>query len=704
MLVAILVIVAVLLIVALFCRSSERQQTYQYYYYDDDENDNDGDAVVNESDELRRFEQFYRQTLHVKFKQRTSYRSNFELKKFSSGGDDNVIFDRLEPFANANDFAELLYALGAYTLMLGSVGVDGGGADGEYDDFLADRLGRAIEIIHDRLPMPAPIQRLPWNFDEKYWYVFSVALPECLMQLCIALRPYRDHGRRVADIINAYLPEPNLSLGWRRPIAFSTRMCLPFVYAQMIGGAALRDIVEIRSVANVLHELRHEKRDTGTGIRHDNVNFVDTNVRNYSFLIENYFTFDYYNFLFGENYINMDNVDASIHLVGNDRGIVHPALAYKNGQHIISALRYIMDYAPGFYSADHSKIVSVRNENYYASLVCPVNGVAYYQANYHYRRHALLWTMTKRIWPHNAIIDEHVIIDDDDDDDDDKALVGVDSGMILLDGRAEYVLPVDDALLPANTSMSFLPNPAFTGIVVTSDCAAAMSYCKFDALNVEYYSYTVYHRTGMLQLYDRIKTLTIRTQTDAECVIVGVGDARVHKHDHRRSYNGIVVKHHNIINYKNLQSFELSNGGNHRYLRQIISRNEINGDDDDDGGGGGGTACYSLCTENDNNSTTTVTKLDPNRYVFKVVAQNGVIECVFDFPFLLVKNNETRQLTINNAYSSTRDTHTIHFDDVRRMLAHVSLTVDNLQSGEIARTEFAFIRKSVASNQFAFVY
>jgi Baculovirus E66 occlusion-derived virus envelope protein len=684
MLVLILVIVAVLLIIALFYKPTTTGHNIDNNIADDNyDNANGG------NDELQRFENFYRHTLPVKFKQRTTFQPHNSLRPFAADdgdADDNIVSDLL-PFTNVNDFAELLNTLNTYSILLCNGGVD----ECNFNDIIAEQLSRAIEILYKKLPMPAPTQRLPWNMDDRYWYVFSVALPECLMQLCIVLRAYgRDHSRIVADVISSYVPEPNLSLGWRRGIGFSTRMCLPFVYAQMLGGAALRDVVEKRTVANILRELKHETRDIGTGIRGDFVNFVDSNVRNYSMLIENYFTFDYYNALFGDDLVQMENIDASVHLVGNDRGILHPALAYKNGQYVVPALRHIMDYAPGIFSADHSKIVTVRNENYYTTLVCPVNGVAYYQANYDYRKHALLWTMTKRIWPHNSIIVNDTYGRGDD-------VIKLESGMILMSDDPERV-PADDVLLSPNTVMSFLPNPGFTGIAVTADCAAAASYSKFDALNIEYYSYTVFHRTGMLQLYDRVKALSSQTDCDAACVIMVRDKCIDDDDDNIHVHNNMVAKHHNIINYRQLCVFDVKDVDDKiAYLRQTIPQRDINS--------GTGTVCYSLCVRDDA-TTSIVMKLEGGnkRHTYKVVTQNGAIECVFDFPFLLVKNNETRHITINNAYSVTRHVHTIHFDDVRRMLGYVSLSVDNLMSDNIARTEFEFVYRNSSSNQFAFVY
>ncbi|AAM95129.1 putative structural protein ODV-E66 [Mamestra configurata nucleopolyhedrovirus B] len=663
MLVHALVIIAVLIIVALFIRPINNQNNYIGIETNEDEDDYD-----YRIDELKTFERYYINSLPVKFKQRNSRINDHELGSFID--DYDAIIEGLRPFVSAEDFSVLLHTLIAYSALL----VENRNAA------LAQRLVTALEIIGSKLPSTQPTQRLPWNFDEKYWYVFSVTLTECAMQLCIVLRSYCDIDDIVVRIIDQYLVEANFSMGWRRETNYTIRMCVPYVYAQMLKGSSPSSLMRRRSVASVLAEVAYELRESGTGIRGDYVNFVDINVRNYSFLVDNYFVLDYYNALFGAGLVRFDNIHASINLIGNHMGIVHPAIGYKNSSTIMPALTTIMAYAPGIYCADFSKIVTVRNENYCATLVCPVNGVAYYQANFDYRQHALVWTMTKRIWPNNSIN----FINSNDS--------GVESGVLLLvsDQGGERV-PADDVLLSPNTSMSFLPNPGFTAIAATDDCAAITSYSKFDALNVEYYSYTVFYRTGMFQLYDRIKTLQA-IDRNAACVVL-VRDSR-DTNSNILMYDGMIAKHHNVLNYKKMVDFDTLNVGNNvSYVRQVINKNEINS--------GVGIACYSLCTQNDT-STTIVTKADNARHLFKVVVDE--IECVFDFPFVVVKNSKVRQVTINNAYSVTKEVHTIHFDEIRRLLEHISLSVDNLRSDKISRTEFAFMFKSGQSNQFNFVY
>ncbi|ACI28834.1 agip133 [Agrotis ipsilon multiple nucleopolyhedrovirus] len=666
---------------------------------DDDDDDGDDDAG-NNSDfnindgyfddieaNLETFELFFRSTIWQTRKLRSDYDDTAVGRQFDD--DDDKIFKNLRPFEDANDFADTLKSLTTYAVHMSVAAVD-------INVQIATHLYRALHAIASRLPVPAPNQRLPWNFADEYWHVFSVALTECAMLLSIMMRPYIDVSDIAVKIIENYLPEPNLSLGWRRSIGFSTRMCLPYIYAQLCRGHDIADIAVESVVGNVLDEVKHHVLDTGDGIRTDFINFVDTNVRNYSFLVENYFTFAYYNFLFGRNFVETSNVRRSLQMVGSNTGRIHPALAHKNGAHLMPVLAEIMHYTNGVLSADFSKVVTVRNENYSASLVCPTNGVAYYQANYDFRSHALLWTMTKRIWSNNVYHARTL-----------SALI--DTGVLLLD--ADVIrLPGNDVLLSPNTSMSFLPNPGFSGIAATDDSAAVASFSKFDALNVEYYSYTLFHRTGMVQLYDNIKALSPLNR-DAFCVLLaqkvlsgddddddGNDDENIYDKNNTtwnvHSAQGCIVRHHDIANlHKRLPNFVQRTTNGVLHTCQPIPMHDIND--------GEGTVCYSMTTLPNSNAPH-VSVLDSTRRTFRIEADE--IECVFDFPFVVLKNNAWRVVTINNAYQVTKHLHMIHYDDIKKILGLVNLQIESLKSDTIQRTDYAFVYENTQTNQFKFYY
>nr|UWK31635.1 odv-e66 [Spodoptera exigua multiple nucleopolyhedrovirus] len=681
-----LVVIIVVVIVAIVLYfNNQTNNNINFDNYDDNSNKIDSDPFVVD---LESFERFYRSTVWESRKLRTDY-DDADIA-FNFVDDNQRIVDTLNPFENAKDFAQLLKTLNAYAIYI----CVGDAIDDGNNRIIATHLFRALTVVASKLPIPAPYQQLPWGFDEVYWNVFSICLTECAMLLSIALRPYVDVTEIAVKIIESYIVEPNLSMGWRRNTGYATRMCLPYIYAQMCKGVEIAEIASQAAVAGVLDEVKHHGYAEGSGIRSDFINYVDSNVRNYSFMIENYFTFRYYNFLFGRDFVSLSNVHNSLNVVGSNSGRVHPALLYKNGACVSPVIAEIMHYDHGVFTADFSKVVTVRNDNYFASLVSPVNGVAYYQANYDFRRHALLWTMTKRIWNeryndnYNVLIDAGVIIIDDDDDEIQK-------------------LPPNDVLLSPNTSMSFLPNPAFTAIASVDDSAVAIaSFSKFDALNIEYYSYTVYHPTGMVQLYDRIKALS-RIDRDAYCVVLMLNgsspsnndnDDKVvsHKNNVYKNSQGCEVRHHDIENYKQLAEFKVESLLDNRFVCQPILKQDIND--------GEGTVCYSMTTTAlAPPSSLQIIKGNKVKRNFKMIIDKE-IECVFEFPYVLLKNNATRCLTINNAYQTTKHLHNMYYEDIQGLLDQVGLGIQDLLSDDIKRTPYAFTFENSLGNQFKFYF
>ncbi|ACI47487.1 ODV-E66 [Spodoptera litura nucleopolyhedrovirus II] len=682
-----LVVVIVIIVIVLYFNQTNNNNNSTK---NTNQNSNGADEIdpFDAPVDLYSFEKFYRSTVWQTRKLRTDFNDDDIAYKFVD--DNQHIIETLDPFENAKDFAQLLRTLNAYAMY---ICVDDGN-DNRYSD-VAVHLFRALTVVASKLPMPAPYQQLPWGFDEMYWNVFSICLTECAMLLSIALRPYIDVTEIAVKIIDNYVAEPNFSMGWRRNTGYATRMCVPYIYAQLCKGVEIADIASQPSVAGVLDEVRHHGYAEGSGIRTDFINYVDSNVRNYSFMVENYFTFQYYNFLFGRDFVSLSNVHNSLDVVGSNSGRVHPALLYKNGVHVAPVIAEIMRYDRGVFTADFSKVVTVRNDNYFASLVSPVNGVAYYQANYDFRNHALLWTMTKRIWPN------------DNGGGDDDSLSLIDAGAIIIDDSIQK-LPQNDVLLSPNTSMSFLPNPAFTAIASVDDSAAAIaSFSKFDALNIEYYSYTLYHPSGMLQLYDNVKTLT-RIDRDAYCVVLMLKESSPppdyddndkvvvpHEYDVYKDSQGCEVKHHNIENYKQLPDFKVKSLDNYTFVCQPIPAQDIND--------GEGTVCYSMTTVAIPATTTQIIKGNKLKRNFKVIVGED-IECVFEFPYVLLKNNATRCLTINNAYQTTKHLHNMYHEDIQHLLEQVGLGVDDLLSDIIKRTPYAFTFENSLGNQFKFYY
>ncbi|ABY65777.1 occlusion-derived virus envelope protein 66a [Orgyia leucostigma nucleopolyhedrovirus] len=636
--------------------------------------------------ELARFETYYLNTLTRKILQET-VRIETPTRWFS---DDDNIFMNITPYENANDFKILLHTLMGYAVRLIDVN------DSLYNDAsLRTNLLMTLNVLDRKLPVPAPEFLVPYNFEAEHWYEFAVTLPECLMRLNITLQAHTVTDSIVAKLIHAYLPEPNNSLGWRRSIKFATRMCLPFVYRQMLTGQSLAAIGNQRAVATILSQLHYNLVNVGDGIHQDYVNFVDGAVRNYSYLIDNYFTFDYYNALY-DGLVNVNNVDASLQIVGSDQGVIFPALIYKSGLNHVPVLPRLVTFQNGVFAADFSKMVTVRNELYFASQLGPATDVAYYQSNRKYRQHALLWSMTKKIWPNEALLITHR-----------TNTIGLDSGILLLHNNNGLVdLPSEENdFLAQDSTLSYFPRPGYCAVSSLEPTSAAiMSHARYEELDIECYSYTLYHARGLVQLYDRVRCLSASATGETACVILTrdptqpTGDAAWPTTDlNTHSYNRVTAKHHNVINYKTLPDFSQMYvpSVNMSYSRQTIAASDVNA--------GTGTCCFSLSVQSvAANDATIVTKLEDNRMTFLMATSGNDLECLFEFPFVILKDNKNRRVSINNARHTDRTVHTIHFDDINRLLSHLSLTVSNLTSDTVQRTEFAFILRDSTGNQMHF--
>ncbi|AYN45063.1 odv-e66b [Alphabaculovirus alterspexiguae] len=589
--------------------------------------------------DLKSFESYFRMTIWQTRKLRTDY----------IGDDDDAYYFDDSFSDDAEKFAKFLSHLNANGVLI-SVLSD------EDAKIICLKLHSALLAMTDRLPFPGPHKKLPWNFEECHWKLFSIQLTECVMLLSIMMRPYIDVSDIALKIIDSYLPWPDYSMGWHREIENSTRMCIPFIYAQLCKGADIANVVDSPSVAKVVDQISYNMRNGGTGIHRDLVNFVDGGyARHYKCIITNYFTFNYYNFLLNREHVNMVNVLNSIHMVGSNLGILHPALL-KDQSNVV---KEILHYAPGVYSADFSKVVTVRNDSYFSSLVCPSNSISYYYDDDDDDDDILICIMTKRIWCCQKNYNQKII----------------DTGVILFEP------------LKRLNKLSYFPDPGYSAIASTDESAAVISFCKFENLNVEYYSYTLLYPDGMIQIYDKIKS-TQKTQ-DAHCVLLVLDDEKA-----INTSQGCTIFHQDIENFKTMPKFELRHHEDTRYLCQPIDTQSINE--------GEATVCYGM-KPSAAKSKLKIVRLDTSKNSF-LIKVDETIECVFDFPYVVLKNNHTRRLTINNAYQSTQLLHTLYFDDINKVLKYVNLNAGNLITSFIKRTNYAFTYENTQENQFKFRY
>nr|QRN46169.1 ODV-E66 [Spodoptera frugiperda multiple nucleopolyhedrovirus] len=654
---------------------------YNYYNYNNDNyynNDNEEEEEQNYDDDrndLDDFEKHYIDTLPLKFLQKAEKISK-PSRQFSY--DDNI-FIGLDPWTRVADFGTLLHTLIGYGVRFRDVD------DPLYLNFdLAEQLYQAMYTIYDHLPIPAPTQQAPWG-NPADWYHFSITMPECFQHVCIVLRGFFDLTQLTESLLYYYLPSPTHSMGWQRTAGNAIRMCLPYTYGQLLRGYYLNEIAKEQQVKYVIDLIHFSLVKSGNGVHYDYVYFDHIDVRAYGYLINSYFTFSYYNYLFGENTVNLDNVNRSLMLISNYRGFANPALISRTGSTHSEVLAHFIEYPNDVVAADFNKILTVRNKLYFGSLVGQTFNVAYYEADTTNSLHAPLWAMTRKIWSNQS-----------------RALryrnLGLESGILLTTNLNGVV----DVPSTSTSTSSFYPTIAYTAIATTNTAGVMIMHVRFEELNIEFHSYTLYHRNGMFHLYDRIKSLQT-IANNARCVVLTRDTTFEPKwitSSNILHANGVVAKHHNIINNSSLSNFDVRTFDNLdlQTAEQIISADAINN--------GVGVACFSLLVQETFNADNTIIERVFDTDIFIITTDNNNISCVIDFPIVVLKDDETRQLTINDATNASKTTHHLSFDKIIRPLSLLSLSVDNLKisSSDMVRDHDRFTLFDVHGNQFKFTF
>ncbi|AAF33587.1 ORF57 odv-e66 [Spodoptera exigua multiple nucleopolyhedrovirus] len=691
---------------------SQNQKYYDYFYYycfnnnechnDDDDNDNDNDYYNNNvSSHLDAFEEYYIRTLANKFSQK-SVKIYKPTRQFSHNYDyddvDDNIFVGLEPWQRLSDFVTLLHTLIGYGVRFRDVD------DSLYlDAKLAYALNKAILIIYDHL--------LTWND----WFGGDdddsgggIALFECLQNTCIVLRGFYDLTNVTESLLYNYLL---MSFDNNKKLSVVARTCLPYVYGQLLRGHTFDDIVREDRVRYAMEKISNRLVKVGNkGIRYDYVNFDDFDVRAYDVLIDSYFVFDYYNFMFGSNTINLDNVHRSLMLIANNRGIVNPLLVVSNTDYS-EALSRIMDYPDGVYAADFNKILTIRNDSYFGSIVGQTFDVAYH-SNKTTGVMPCVSAMTRKIWPNHSQRQEHhyhhhhhhhTIKT--------SQSLGLESGVLLFvdDNNVNYDDDdYDDTLhfvskTKSGNSNNLYPSLAFTAIATTTNAGVMIMHARFEELNLEFYSYTLYHRHGMFHLYDKIKSLKNyknngSSNGNAKCVVL-VRDTRLEPKwmtvsANTFQSNGVFAKHHNIVNDKDLPNFQVQTFDkfNLQTVEQHIDADLVNA--------GAGVACFSLLTRNDGDDNTVVVRVPDTNII---IITTNTICCIIDFPVVVLRDDDTRQITINDATNISRTIHHLSLDKITKPLSLMSMSVDNLKfSQRIKRQQDRFVLHDVHGDEFKF--
>ncbi|AAY84032.1 ODV-E66 [Chrysodeixis chalcites nucleopolyhedrovirus] len=629
--------------------------------------------------DLDAFENYYIKTLQYKFLQKAEKIAN-PTRQFS---DDGNIFVGLDPWNSVPQFGTVLHTLIGYGVRFRNPN------DSLYlDSQLAANLYAAMFTIVSHLPFPAPVNQAPWGIQAE-WYHFSITMPEVFQNTCIVLRGFYNLDELVIKVFDEYLPLPTFALGWWRTAGNAMRMCLPYSYGQLLRGYSFAQIKAEDQVQYVLKLINFPIVVSGNGIHQDFAYFDHTDVRAYGYLINSFFTFDYYNYLFGESTVNMQNIYNSISLIGSRQGLANPAVLSRNGAHFSNVLGFFIDYRNGVISGDFSKILTIRNDKYFGSVVGQSPEIAYYEADPTNNRHAPLWTMTRKIWANGARVIPYR-----------TQMLGLESGILLLTNlQGEVVIPTTGP-----STSSFHPAFAYTAMCATENAGVMAMHARFDALSIEYYSYTLYHRYGMFHMYERINAIRPVTSSTIRCVVLTkdlTQESRWTSNSNNQVSNGVVSKHHNIVNNNlgGLSNFDtrLLEPINMQTVEQIISSELINT--------GRGITCFSLLVEDalDEDNTTVVRVPDTNAFI--ITTNSSTIQCIVDFPIVILKDTETRQITINNATSRSRLTHQLLFEDIEEPLSFGSMSISDLiVPSTVTKTSNSFYFENAHSNQFKFNY
>lgn len=635
-------------------------------------------SFSNATSDIKKFETFYIQTLQPKFAQKAEKVAN-PTRQFS---DDGNIFEGLTPWISVPHFGTVLHTLIGYGVRFRNP------ADPLHlDPTLAANLNDAMYTITSHLPFPAPVNQAPWGIQAE-WYHFSITMPECYQNTCIVLRGFYNLNELVIRVFDEYLPLPTFALGWWRTAGNAMRMCLPYSYGQLLRDYTFNQIKSEEQVQYVLDLINFPLVEQGNGIHQDFAYFDHTDVRAYGYLINSFFTFDYYNFLFGAETVNMYNLYNSISLIGSSQGLANPAVLSRNGAHFSNVLGHFINYQDEIVCGDFSKILTVRNDKYFGSVVGQAPEIAYYEADPTNNIHAPLWTMTRKIWVNSAPIITYRTL-----------MVPFESGIILTNQlNGPQVIQTTGP-----STSSFHPEFAYTALCSTINAGAMTMHAKFAALNIEYHSHTLYHRLGMFHLYERVTNHNDSLTSPARVIIL-TRDLTIQEPfleaGNNLTSNGVVSKHHNIVNWPaggpNFTLREVVNARMH-LLEQTISLERLNN--------GSGFSCFSLLPEDNlSRDDTTCTYVAADE-AFIINTNSSTIQCVIKFPVIVLRDNETGEITINNATSTSAYEHTLDFKDIEKPLSYISMTVADLNVPVfITRTNTSFVFRNSHSNQFRFTF
>ncbi|AER41465.1 ODV-E66 [Epinotia aporema granulovirus] len=431
--------------------------------------------------DLARFHTFFKDTAVQQFLQKAEK----IVQPINAAWSESTLFSDLPTvWTDANVFGTACHRLISFAVTF----VDP--TSEHYNDIqIAHNLHNALVQISSRLPDPAPNLQAPWG-PVADWYHFTITMPEVYMCVTAALSD-TDYYESCADytthILGLYLPTATTSLGWIRGAGNAMRMGVPYVYSQLLRGYDLSEIENEPSVKEVLSIISFPLVAEGNGLHLDAVYIDHIDVRAYGYLINSFFTFNYYIAYFGSDVINVEGLTKSILKVSCPEGWANPAVLSRQGTMHSNVMGHFVDYMwPYTHVAHRSKIVTNLTPTYFGSLVGTTTRLAYYEADPVNNTHAPLWLMNRRIYSRKHGFTNYT-----------TNTVPFESGVLLQNLNGPTVVPST-----TTSTQSFRPLSAQTAIAVAGNNSAMISETRVNELNgLGFTSCTLMYDQGLFQFY-----------------------------------------------------------------------------------------------------------------------------------------------------------------------------------------------------------
>lgn len=624
-------------------------------------------------DELYDFHVFFKDTLNKQFAQKAE-KINNPTRAWNSV----TVFENLQPWTNTSDFGTMCHTVIGYCVRYNN------SLDTLHKNVdLATNLTNSLRLLAQHLPDPPPHYSAPWG-PVADWYHFTITMPEVFMTVTIVLADtvhFDECASLTTKWLGLYLPTATTSMGWTRTAGNAMRMGVPYVYSQMLRKKSLPEIYKEPSVQDVMTIISFPYVTSGNGIHVDSIYIDHIDVRAYGYLINSYFTFNYYIYYFGGHVLNEVGLRQSILNVASPEGIVNPAVMSRNGTSYSNVIGNFVDYPMAVHSADYSKVLTKLSDLYYGCVVGTTPRLAYYEADPTNKLHAPLWAMNRRLWNRSKQVINYT-----------AASMLFESG--VFNQNANGQLAVEST---TTSTQSFQPEIGETGIVRTENCGAMYSISKFAELNeLEFFSCTLYYEQGMYQLYYNLgvrqgsltangRLVVLSRDTTIVTEDASFADQRAANNDSSEGtvYNGVVCYRVPITNFT-VPSLTTRVQGNVEIVEQVLGMYALYNKT--------ATASYKLNVEGytDNLSTT----YNGNSIYVTV----GNVKAVYIYPYVALK--EGTRLAVMSVLEETK----LPVEQVNIIKTRIQETASTTPVNSSLVDNVFVLNDSAASLQFWFDY